>query len=287
MSLYSNQKGQTFYGLDNSAKKLNYNYVGDNSSLGQAGLNKGLDRYKSNMKTSAIALGVATSIAGAALGGAGGVLAAGGGIGGSSALSFGLTGATIGATAGGALSTGLSIGDALGTKSQVMGSNDIKIKSGLGVDSLHVFDNSDRIAKKNAKESEQYVIKNKTAGEIKNILNINNLNQTEDFMTNKGETLNLITQDVKTKSWGRVKTSHFYWNETTDFNLARYGYETYYQKLQSFTESANWLKLDDLSKVNDNVLFAEVKDNKGQNEERLQRDSQMNNYNGEYAKSTT
>lgn len=159
-------------------------------------------------------------------------------------------------------------------------------RSGFGLNSVKVFDNSKQIADKNAEESKKYIIKDKTAKDIKSILGINSLDKVEDFMVKKGEALNRITQDVKTKSWGKLKKQTFYWNETTDFNLNRYGYETYASKLKSFGESLNWLNLKDLTGINDNVIIAEVKDNKGQDVERQQRDSQMNNYFGEYAVST-
>lgn len=264
MSFYINQKGEKFYGLDNNANKLGYTRIGDDSSLGQEGMQSGISRFKKNARDTMIGLSIASAM-------------------------FRITGAFTSLGRPDSIATSLLLGgtaDALFTKTKSSNDGSFSTKSGLGLNSLKVFDNSKQIAEKNAEESKKYIIKDKTAKDIKSILGINSISKVEDWMIKKGETLNKITQDVKTKSWGKLKKETFYWNETTDFNLARYGYEAYASKLKSFGESVDWLNLQDLSNVNDNVIFAEIKDNKGQDVERQQRDSQMNNYFGEYAIST-
>ena len=150
------------------------------------------------------------------------------------------------------------------------------------------WDNSSDIAGTRSAESKKYEVTNQKVGDIKKSMNISNFADTKNWLTKKANEQNTITETTSTtrKSWlgAQVDTAltYRYWQENNDQLLSRYGYETYAQKSTNLNESLKWMQVQDLNKLNDNVVIADVQDTAGQEVERNVASNQMNNYFGQY-----
>ena len=150
------------------------------------------------------------------------------------------------------------------------------------------WDNSSDIAGTRSTESKKYEVINQNVGDIKKSMNISNFADTKNWLTQKANEQNTITQTTSTttRSWFGLKVdtalTYRYWQENNDQLLSRYGYETYAQKSANLNESLKWMQVQDLNKLNDNVVIADVQDTAGQEVERNVASNQMNNYFGQY-----
>lgn len=162
------------------------------------------------------------------------------------------------------------------------------IGSTWGNTTIKRWDTSAQVASNRATESQQYQVVNKTVGDVKKSLGIEQFSDVGGWLGEKGGEQNLITQTTRKKTtswWGlarQTKYSYRNWLETNDQLLSRYGYETYAQKANNLNESLKWMEVKDINKLNEDVLLTEVKDTAGQDLERQVARNQMNNYFGQY-----